>query len=50
MAGDRIGRMIEAAELITALEAYRKQLLGKGHAFKAEGVAHCILIVKRMAK
>lgn len=43
-------KVIDAAELIAALEAYRKQLLGKGHAFKAEGIAHAIKLVKRMAK
>jgi hypothetical protein len=41
--------MINAAILIEALQAYRRQLLDRGHALKAAAVAQCIVIVRRIA-
>jgi hypothetical protein len=42
--------MIEAAELIAAMKAYRLKLLAAGEPGKAAGVAGAIKIVKRLAK
>jgi hypothetical protein len=42
--------MIDATELIEALQAYRKKLVAAGQPLKAAAVAHCITIVKRLAK
>ncbi|WP_294768648.1 hypothetical protein [uncultured Rhodoferax sp.] len=42
--------MIDAAELIEALQAYRKKLLDGGHTAKAAVVSHCIQIVRKLAK
>ena len=50
MDGDRIGRMLDATEVIQALEEYRRKLKDRGHAMKAAAVAHCITIIKRLAK
>jgi hypothetical protein len=44
----RMGRMIDSATLIEALQAYRKRLMAAGHTLKAAAVAHSIAIVKRM--
>ncbi|WP_294767273.1 hypothetical protein [uncultured Rhodoferax sp.] len=42
--------MIDATELIEALQAYRKRLQDGGFPAKAKAVEHCIKLVKRLAK
>jgi hypothetical protein len=42
--------MIEAAQVVTALAAYRQRLVDQGYTAKAAAVAHCINIVKRLSK
>lgn len=42
--------MIDATEVIEALHAYRLKLIAAGHTAKALAVAHCIKIVRRLAK
>lgn len=42
--------MIDATEVIEALQAYRQKLLSAGHPAKAAAVEHCIKLVRRLAK
>lgn len=42
--------MINATEVIEALQAYRIKLKKKGQPAKAAAVQYCIEIVKRLAK
>ncbi len=40
---------VQAAALIAALQAYRQHLKRRGEIAKAAVVAHCIVLVKRLA-
>jgi len=42
--------MIDATEVIEALQAYRTKLKEKGQPAKAAAVQYCIEIVRRLAK
>lgn len=42
--------MIDASQLLEALNAYRIRLKEQGHPAKAAAVEHCINIVKRLSQ
>lgn len=42
--------MVEVEKLIEALNAYRVMLVQRGQPLKAAAVAHCIQIVRRVAR